>query len=121
MSFFGKVSKRKRIESLVKKSIEDGAPADGFRSMADRLIINLVKDFTEKWPRKYFDIADDRKVAGLVLAYMMEIAEIGVHHVNDHGYALLKLTAEVDLEGFRENTPRTFEFLRRINMVGSEA
>jgi len=121
MGFFAGISKRKRIESLVKKSIEDSALAGGFHSKADHSIINLVTGFIEKWPRKYFDIADDRKVAGLVLAYMMEIAKIGVHHVNDHGYALLKLTAEVDLQSFKENTPRTYEFLRRINLVGPRA
>ena len=119
MNFFTRISKRKRIESLVKKSIEDGAFADILNSRADHLIRNFVKRFTEVWPKKYFNTADDRKVAGLVLAYMMEIAEIGVQQVNDHGYTLLKLTAEVDLDGFKENTPRTFEYLRRINMVGS--
>lgn len=121
MSLITRISKTKRVESLVKNSIEDGALTGGFRSVADQLIGKLVRSFTEKWSGKYFDPTDDRKVAGLVLAYMMEIAKLGVHHVNDHGYALLKLTAEIDLEGFKANTPRTYEFLRRINMVGSRA
>jgi hypothetical protein len=121
MSLITRISKTKRVESLVKNSIEDSALTGGFRSVADQLIVKLVRSFTEKWSGKYFDPTDDRKVAGLVLAYMMEIAEIGVHHVNDHGYALLKLSAEVDLDEFKANNPRTFEFLKRINMIESPA
>jgi hypothetical protein len=117
----GTISKRQRIVSLVMKSIEDSERTGSGSKEPDPLVTDVVRDFSDTWHAKYFDTADDRKIAGLVLAYMMESSELGVHDVNARGYALLKLTAEVDLEEFRKNAPRTFEHLRRRNMLGPDA
>ena len=115
------ISKRQRIVSLVRKSIDDPGRSRSSSKEPDSLVTDVVRDFSDTRHAKYFGTADDRKIAGLVLAQMMESSELGVHDVNARGYALLKLTAEVDLEEFKRNTPRTFEQLRRRNMLGPDA
>jgi hypothetical protein len=121
MKIPGTISKRQRIVSLVKKSIDDTARTGAHSKQPNSLVTEVVRDFSDAWHAKYFGMADDRKIAGLVLAYMMESSELGIHDVNARGYALLKLTAEVDIEEFRKNAPRTFEQLQRRNMLGPGA
>jgi len=119
MNIFTGISKRKRIEILVTAAIDQTAADDDGISNVDPSITGIVKRFTEVWPRKYFDIGDDRKIAGLVLAYMMEISLIEVEQLNSHGCEMLKFAAEIDLGEFRENSPRTFEQLNRRNLLES--
>lgn len=110
-------TKRKRIEDLVRKSIVDTAVADNRISISGLLVVDAVKRFTEVWPAKYFDIADDRKIAGLVLAYLLESAELGDEDVKKNGYQLLKTAAETDLHEFGENMPRVFALLKQRNVL----
>ena len=113
MSIIERFSKRKRIESLVRDSIENAASNNHYLSTSGLGIQDIVHSFTELWPSTYFDTADDRRIAGLVLAYMMEISEIEIDETNDHGYQLLKFTAEVATSEFRDNAPHTFDLLHR--------
>jgi hypothetical protein len=113
------ISKRKRIENLVGKAIAETAVADNRIAKSGLLIMDAVKCFTEVWPAKYFDIADDRKIAGLVLAYLMESAEIGVEDMSEHGCLLLKTAAEIDLHEFSENMPKTFAKLKHRHLLES--
>ena len=113
-------SKRKRIEALVKKSIETIALTNGDRMQYDQSISDAVEHFVKEAPIMYFNMADDRKSAGQVLAYMMEISEINDQDVNADGYRLITLMAETDLQRFRKNTPRTFEKLQRRSKAAPE-
>lgn len=81
------------------------------------LISNLIEQFIEDWPAKYFDTAGDRKIAGLVLAYMLENAAIDAGDVSERGYRLLKLSVEADPAEFKQNMPRAFDHLQRKNLV----
>lgn len=108
MNFIVSHSKRKRIEDLVKKSIENAELAENYVSSTGLMIRDIVDRFIEKWPSTYFDIVDDRKVAGLVLAYMMEISEIEFDEANKYGYLLLELVANVKQDEFINNAPRTY-------------
>jgi len=113
------LSKRKRIENLVRKSIVEAAVADNRFSKSGLHIMDAVRSFTEVWPVKYFDLADDRKIAGLVLAYLLELGAIGIDDINEHGYRLLKTAAEIDLHEFSENMPRTFAQLKHRHLLNS--
>jgi len=108
------ISKRKRIEKLVGKSITATAADDIRVSPPGFSIMGTVERFTEVWPEKYFDIADDRKITGLVLAYLVESAAIGVADLTEQGCALLKTAAAIDPREFRENMPRAFAQLTRM-------
>ena len=121
MDILKRVSKRKRIEISVRNSVNSGALSDGRGARSGLCILSVIGSFVEIWPAKYFDIADDRKVAGLVLAYMLEISEIDIDDLNARGRALLKFSAELDLQDFQRNTPRTFESLVDQNLLGKEA
>jgi hypothetical protein len=114
MTVISIISKRQRIEKMVSKSITETGLADNRGSKSAPLIMDAVKRFTEIWPEKYFDIADDRKIAGLVLANLVESAEIGAVDLNEHGYLLLKTAAESDPQEFSKNMPHTFAQLTRI-------
>jgi hypothetical protein len=107
------ISKRKRIEKMVSKSIPETTMADNRISKSGLSIVDAVKRFTEVCPEKYFDIADDRKIAGLVLAHMVESAAIGVVDLNEHGCLLLETAAEVDPHEFSKNLPHAFAQLKR--------
>lgn len=105
--------KRKRIETLVSKALRGTAEAANRSARPSLLVTGVIRSFIEAWPAKYFGMADDRKIAGFVLAYMMEMAEIADEDMNEQGYLLLKVAAEVDLDEFRATTPRTYQQLRR--------
>ena len=79
--------------------------------------IDQVRNFIDAWPHKYFDTGDDRKIAGLVIAYMMESSQLEVEQLSPQGFQLLKLAAELDPGEFRENTPRTFDQLSQHNRL----
>ena len=113
MSIVNRLSKRKRVEALVKRSIENAETAEHYLSTTGLSLGDVVRSFTELWPSTYFSIADDRKIAGLVLAYMMEVSEIDIDEANEHGFQLLKFTADVDAAGFSTNAPYTFDELRQ--------
>lgn len=113
MNFIDSLSKRKRIEALVKKSVENAELAENYVSSSGLLITDIVKRFTEIRPTTYFDTADDRKIAGLVLAYMMEISEIDIDEANQYGYQLLKLVADDAKDEFVTNAPLTYVQLRQ--------
>jgi hypothetical protein len=121
MHALGGNPKRQRIESLVKQSIDDAVQGGIAAADAGTLVSGMVRNFTDAWHSKYFDTADDRKVAGLVLAHMLESCELEPGEVNDQGYALLKLIAETEPEDFEKNTPRTFEQLKRKKLLGPGA
>ena len=97
----------------MKNSIENAEAANHYLSTSGLGIMDIVNSFTELWPSTYFNTADDRKIAGLVLAYMMEISEIDIDDTNEHGYELLKFTLGVAATEFRDNAPYTFEHIHR--------
>ena len=113
MSFINRLTKRKRIEAMVRTSIENAEAANHYLTTSGLGIIDIVNSFTELWPSTYFNTADDRKIAGLVLAYMMEISEIDIDETNEQGYQLLRFTIEVAASEFRDNAPYTFDHLHR--------
>jgi len=108
------ISKRKRIEELVGKSITASAAQQNRVSKTGFRVMDSVARFTEVWPEKYFDIADDRKIAGLVLAYLVESAKIDVADLNPNGCLLLRTAADIDPREFRKTMPRAFAQLTRI-------
>jgi hypothetical protein len=114
------LSKRERIENLVRTSIVETAVADNHLSTSGLPINMAVKIFTEVWPAKYFNIADERRITGLVLAYLLELAAIGVDDMNEDGYKLLKTAAEIDLIEFSKNMPRTFAQLKQLQALNPE-
>ena len=107
MTFINPLSKRKRIEDLVRKSIENAELAENYVSSSGLLIKDIVDSFTKMWPNTYFDLVDDRKLAGLVLAYMIEIAEIDIDEANEYGYRLLQLICKANEAEFINHAPRT--------------
>ena len=113
-------SKRTRIETLVTNSIEETALSGNHSPAFAQSVRDAITRFVEESPAEYFNVADDRKIAGQVLAYMMEVAEIGYHEVNAGGYRLVKLIAEADQQGFRKSTPTTFAKLQRSSIVAPE-
>ena len=105
MNFIDSLSKRQRIEDLVRKSVENAELTENYVSSSGLPITDIVRHFAEIWPNTYFDTADDRKIAGLVLAYMMEISEIGIDEATEYGYRLLKYIAEAEKDEFVTNAP----------------
>ena len=120
MSIVIRLSKRKRVEELVKRSIENAERADNYMSTTGLSIMDVVRSFTELWPTTYFSTADDRKIAGLVLAYMMEISEIDIDEANELGFQLLRFTADVDTAGFSQNAPYTYAELHQRIMAQTQ-
>ena len=105
--------KRTNVEDLVRKSVENAELVESYVSSSGLLITDIVKRYIELWPETYFDIADDRKTAGMVLAYMMETAEIGVDEASEYGYLLLKLVAETEMVEFSNQAPYTYARLQQ--------
>ena len=113
MIFIASPSKRKRIEDLVKKSIDNAVLAENYVTSSGLLIADIVEGFTETRPDTYLDTVDDRKLAGLVLADMIEKSEIGFDEANAYGYRLLQLVAKTRKDEFLDNAPDTYARLRR--------
>ena len=80
-------------------------------------VLSVVGSFIEIWSSKYFDIGDDRKVAGFVPDYLMGNSKIDLEDLKPRGYDLLKFAAERDLEDFRFSTPGTFACLVDHDML----
>jgi hypothetical protein len=120
MNFIVSLSKRKRIEELVKKSVENAELAENYVSNSGMLIADVVESFTEVSPHTYFDTSDDRKIAGLVLAYMMEIAEIDIDEANEYGYRLLKFVAKTKKDEFLDKAPHTYARLRQYILLATQ-
>ena len=108
MKLFNIICKRKRIETLVVDAIDARALSNNRIARTGLCIADLVRSFSELWPSKYFDLADDRRIAGLVIAYMVEILEIELEDLNENGRRLLEFSADLEPREFQDNAPHTY-------------